>query len=237
MTIGRPTHPGEPALHAVIAVKRLDRAKSRLAQDFGPADRARLVLAMLSDTLRAARTVREIRTLTVVTPDPAVADTALRHGAVVLAEPEHSPPGIDGLNAALTAAAAELRRRHGSVALLALQADLPALRGDELTRALSAAPPTGRAIVVDHQRTGTAALLARDPARSLEPLFGPDSARRHVAAGAVELVGNWPGLRLDVDTAADLQRAIRLGAGPVTCEFLVEVGWTRPADCRPSLVR
>lgn len=203
-----------PALHAVIAVKRLDRAKSRLAAEFPGTQRSALVLAMLDDTLTAALAVPAVATVTVVTPDAAVADLAAGRGAIVHPEPEAS-----GLNAALGAAFITLRREHGPVDLLALQADLPALRSAELTEALAAAPAGRRSVVADHQRTGTAALIVRDGSAT-EPLFGPDSARRHVAAGALELTGDWPGLRLDVDTRADLARALELGAGPATSRFL-----------------
>lgn len=217
------------AVHAVIAVKRLDRAKSRLAGELPIGDRTRLVLAMLDDTLRAAGAVPNLHSLTVVTPDPAVAATARRRGASV--HPEPAGTG-DPLNTALADAATALRRRHGPTALLALQADLPALRTAELAQALAAAPNGRRSIVVDHLRAGTSALLLRDGEAALAPMFGPDSARRHLDSGAIELDGDWPGLRLDVDTAADLTAALRLGAGPATRALLTEIGWTPRTPCR-----
>ncbi|ONM49310.1 2-phospho-L-lactate guanylyltransferase [Nocardia donostiensis] len=214
------------AVHAVIAVKSLDRAKSRLAEHLRPPQRARLVLAMLADTVRAAAAVPAIASVTVVTPDPLVAELARSRGAMVHPEPvaqrSHSDP--DKLNTALDSAAAALRRRHGPVDLLALQADLPALRPDELAAMFTAAPPATRSLVVDHAGSGTAALLA--PAGiALRPRFGPGSARRHIGDGAAALGGDWPGLRLDVDTAADLDRALLLGAGTDTRALLCDIGW------------
>ncbi|WP_433657090.1 2-phospho-L-lactate guanylyltransferase [Nocardia sp. CA-128927] len=211
------------AVHAVIAVKSLDQAKSRLADRLRPEHRARLVLAMLADTLTATAAVPEIVSVTVVTPDPAVADLALSMGAAV--HPEPRTGGHDPLNSALADAAAGLRHRHGPVDLLALQADLPALRAEELTDVLTVAPRGLRSIVVDHAGTGTAALLVRDPIAALEPRFGPGSASKHIAAGAVDLTGDWPGLRLDVDTAEDLDLAIDLGAGCATSVALHDIGW------------
>ncbi len=131
----------------------------------------------------------------------------------------------DGLNTALTDAANALRHRHGPIELLALQADLPALRPDELSDMLTTAPAVVRSVVVDHTGSGTAALLVRDTAVPLDPRFGPESARRHIAAGAIDLLGDWPGLRLDVDTADDLDRAIELGAGNSTGTVLHDIGW------------
>ncbi|MWB99417.1 2-phospho-L-lactate guanylyltransferase, partial [Agromyces sp. MMS17-SY077] len=46
------------------------------------------------------------------------------------------------------------------------------------------------------------------------------SAAAHAASGHVPLDGVWPTLRLDVDTPADLDAALALGAGPATCAAL-----------------
>ncbi|MBF6470914.1 MULTISPECIES: 2-phospho-L-lactate guanylyltransferase [Nocardia] len=211
------------AVHAVIAVKSLDRAKSRLADRLRPEHRARLVLAMLADTVTATAAVGAVVSITVVTPDPAVADLARTLGADVHPEPRR--PGIDGLNAALAATADALRGAHGPIDLLALQADLPALRPEELSDMLAAAPRGLRSIVVDYEGSGTAALVVRDPVAALDPRFGPGSARSHIDAGAVDLSGDWPGLRLDVDTADDLDRAVALGAGNATRAVLHDIGW------------
>lgn len=216
-------------VHAVIAVKSLDRAKSRLAGELSPPHRARLVLAMLSDTLRAAGAVGAIGSVTVVTPDATVAELARARGAAVHPEPADRSPASgesDRLNVALTATADALRRRHGPIDLLALQADLPALRANELAEMLAAAP-AARSLVVDHTGTGTAALLAR-AGTPLSPRFGPASAARHIADGAVELGGDWPGLRLDVDTVADLDRVAALGAGADTRALLRAIGHRAP---------
>ncbi|WP_067797475.1 2-phospho-L-lactate guanylyltransferase [Nocardia beijingensis] len=211
------------AVHAVIAVKSLDRAKSRLADRLRPEHRARLVLAMLADTVTATAAVGEIVSVTVVTPDPAVADLARTLGAEVHPEPRRQH--ADGLNTALAATAAALRGAHGPIDLLALQADLPALRTEELSDMLAAAPRGLRSIVIDHEGSGTAALVVRDPVAALDPRFGPGSARSHIDAGAVDLAGDWPGLRLDVDTPADLDRAVALGAGTATRAVLHDIGW------------
>jgi len=211
------------AVHALIAVKHLDQAKSRLADRLPAPHRARLVLAMLADTVTAATAVPQIRSVTVVTPDPAVTDLVGALGAHAHPEPAVTSP--DGLNTALAAAAASLRAEHHTADLLVLQADLPALRPAELADMLATAPPHGRAIVTDHTGAGTAALLVRGGG-DLAPTFGVDSARRHIAAGAVELSGEWPGLRLDVDTAADLERVTELGAGSSTRAVLHDIGWS-----------
>ncbi|MFI5718254.1 2-phospho-L-lactate guanylyltransferase [Nocardia sp. NPDC051750] len=211
------------SVHAVIAVKTLDSAKSRLAGVLPPAHRSRLVLAMLTDTVRAAAAVPAVASVTVVTPDPVVAETTRALGADVHPEPAGAGADPDGLNIALADAATALRARHGAVGLLALQADLPALCPQELSAVLAAAPRDTRALVADHAGTGTAALLA-PPGVPLLPRFGRDSAHRHRAEGALELHGEWPGLRHDVDTAADLAAVQALGTGHETAGLLRELG-------------
>ncbi|NUS93082.1 MAG: 2-phospho-L-lactate guanylyltransferase [Nocardia sp.] len=214
-------------VHAVIAVKTLESAKSRLAGVLAPPLRSRLVLAMLTDTLRAAGAAPEIASITVVTPDPAVSRAARALGAAIHPEPRGIGTDPDGLNTALSAAATALRSRHGEVGLLALQADLPALRTAELSAVLATAPAGTRAFVADHAGTGTAALLA-PPGSGLRPRFGRDSAHHHHGDGAVRLRGDWPGLRHDVDTADDLAAVQALGAGPDTAALLDELGWPHP---------
>ena len=89
--------------------------------------------------------------------------------------------------------------------------DLPALRAADLLAALRQAPVAGRSFVRDADGSGTT-LLAAGPRSRLGPLFGPDSARRHLASGARELDAA-ASLRCDVDSAADLRRCLELGVG------------------------
>lgn len=210
-------------VHALMAVKHIDRAKSRLASVLSTEQRAQLVLAMFTDTVVAATAVPELLSLTVVTPDPLVAARARELGAHVLGEPA---AGVDPLNTALAAGAADVRDRYGPTHLLALQADLPALRAAELADVLTVAPIGARSVVIDHTGTGTAALLVRDTAVRLSPRFGADSARAHRDAGAVPLSGHWPGLRCDVDTPEDLETVRALGVGEFTTSTLCEFGFS-----------
>jgi len=127
--------------------------------------------------------------------------------------------GPGGLDADLLAAAAT--RPDASVAVL--MADLPALRASELAAALALAANADRSVVADADGTGTVLLTAR-PGRLLAPAYGPGSRARHVRLGARDLTGLLgtlvPGLRCDVDTTADLDRAVALGVGPETAAAL-----------------
>lgn len=221
----------------VIPVKRLSLAKTRLSAALGspapddllgdalpsndrppvrgqlPAN-GRIALAMASDTVRAALASTAVLTVVVVTDDQLAVDTLSALGARVVPDAPN-----DGLNAALRYGAdlATLQRPDDGVA--ALSADLAALRPKELTAALDAAAGHARAFVADVHGTGTT-LLSALPGSHLDPRFGVDSAQSHRRYGAHPLDGEWPGLRRDLDTPADLALAARLGLGPATAAEL-----------------
>lgn len=209
-TAGRGTGVG-----LIIAVKRLAAAKTRLAPVFAGDLREQVVLAMLLDTISAALAVPAVGSVTVVTPDADAAAAVRELGADVLLDP--TPVGHpDPLNHALAATEQALRDSVTNIAVL--QGDLPALRTAELAEAIAGASRHSRSFIADRHHTGTAALFAFGA--PLVPEFGVDSARRHADSGAVELSGEWPGLRCDIDTPEDLETARRLGVGPATTRIV-----------------
>jgi 2-phospho-L-lactate/phosphoenolpyruvate guanylyltransferase len=200
----------------VVPAKRLAAAKTRLTPltaTLPGADHPGLVLALLGDTVAAARASAAVGVVLVVTDDPRAAAVVTALGARTVGDEPDS-----GLNAALAHGAAAV---PGPVA--ALSSDLPALRPAELTAALQAAAAVPRAFVADAAGSGTTLLAVRDGA--LTPRFGPGSAAAHTAGGALPLDGNWPGLRRDVDTPDDLRAACRLGVGARTAGFLSATSW------------
>ena len=118
----------ERPMHAIVAVKSLRSAKSRLAGELDSDARADLVLAMLHDTLATVAAVSAIDSVTVVTPDPTVAALAYSVGVTVYADPAPDGARTNGatprteetLNAALSAAAADIRAKRGVVDLVAV---------------------------------------------------------------------------------------------------------------------
>jgi 2-phospho-L-lactate/phosphoenolpyruvate guanylyltransferase len=193
----------------IIPVKRLSIGKSRLRG--APADDA-LVLAIALDTVDAARESDAVERVLVVTADAAIAEAVGRLGAEIVADRPDA-----GLNPAIALGDTHAGSDRPRAALLA---DVPALRSAELTDALHKAAGTcTRAYVADHAGTGTTLLIA--PAGiELDPHFGPGSAAAHAASGAAALDGDWPSLRLDVDTAADLAAAAHVGLGRHTARVI-----------------
>jgi 2-phospho-L-lactate/phosphoenolpyruvate guanylyltransferase len=200
----------------VIPVKRLSAAKSRLRGAVPAARHGDLALAMVCDTAAAVVAASTVAELLVVTDDPAVAAAVGGLGARVVPD----QPGAD-LNAAMRFGADEVAGRSRFRAVLA--GDLPALRAGHLEAALAAV--RRRSFVPDAAGSGTV-LLAAPPGEPLRPLFGLGSAVAHASSGAAELTGDWPGLRQDVDTAADLVTVLALGAGRHTRELLGDLGLT-----------
>jgi 2-phospho-L-lactate guanylyltransferase len=201
---------------AVIPVKRLAAAKSRLRGAVPAARHADLALAMVLDTAVAVLAGDAVTELVVVTDDVVTAAAVTELGARVVPD---RPAG--GLNAAMRYGADEVAGPARFRAVLT--GDLPALRPGQMDAAL--ARVEGRSFVADAAGTGTV-LLAVPPGEPLEPRFGVGSAAAHARSGARALTGDWPGLRHDVDTPADLDAVLALGAGRHTCLLLRDLGLT-----------
>jgi len=200
----------------LVPIKHGAPAKTRLRGATGEqAQHAELVRAIQLDTLDAVLALGShplLGGLFVVSGRPA---------AALPAEIEILRDGGAGLNAALAGAATELARRYPGDGVMAMVGDLPALRPADLLTVLHEAPVTGRSFVRDADGSGTT-LLAAAPGSALTPRFGPDSASRHLASGAVELDAA-DSLRCDVDSASDLQRCLRLGVGMLTSQLVVDL--------------
>ena len=185
---------------AIIPVKALPLAKSRLGALLSGPERRALVLTMLSDVLAAVGATRSIAHVGVISADPTVLALASARGAEALLDHAHD------LNAALTQAAAHYAAR-GAVATLALPADIPLVQSREIDD-LIAVRTTARGMVIAPSRDGgTNALLAWPPL-ALPFLFGVGSQARHLAAaherGLAVREFRTAGMELDVDRPDDL---------------------------------
>jgi 2-phospho-L-lactate guanylyltransferase len=210
---------------AVIPVKSLGAAKSRLRGAVADSRHEELALAMVRDTVAAVSACAAVGDVLVVTDDPAAAAAVTALGA--RAVPDRSAAGLNAAMRFGADAVAGLARRRA-----VLTGDLPALRPGELGEALAAAGPA-RSFVADAAGTGTV-LLTAGVGTALDPRFGAGSAAAHAASAARPLTGLWPGLRQDVDTAGDLRTVLALGAGEHTCGLLRDLGLI--AECGFSAV-
>ena len=189
---------------AIVPIRGLASAKTRLGGELDAEERLSLVTLMLRRTLEATRDAAAISGTVVVTMDPQAAAMAKAHGAVGLVD------RLPGLNEAIRAARAVALAKEAT-AVVVVPADLARVSAANLDAFLESAgrtsAPTGLvAIVPDRHDEGTNVLLVSPPT-AVEPSFGVGSRAVHRAAAAlagtafVEIRGP---LILDVDTAADL---------------------------------
>ncbi len=187
---------------AIVPVKPLRRAKSRLSSVLGAEERLELSREMLNRVLEALAKVPEIERTLLVSRDSEAMALARHHGARTLSE----RPPID-LNQALQQAT-RAAVGSGASAVLVVPADLPLVTADDLRELVSLAESLPVVVIApDRRQAGTNALLA-SPAGLIEYAFGPSSFDRHralaLAAGARVLVCDRPGLALDLDLPEDL---------------------------------
>lgn len=198
----------------MVPLRALPAAKTRLAHTLSAEVHEDVVRALRVDTLAAARTASTVAGVVVVSDRPLPDEAELAADCFLV---QHSR----GLNGALRDAAAAVASRWPGDGVAALVGDLPALTAEQFEDALRRAAAHQRAFAPDAAGTGTT-LLTAAPGLALRPSFGTSSAARHLRLAVP--IDAPPGLRCDVDTAADLRSAAALGLGPATSAALARHG-------------
>lgn len=188
-------------LHAIVPVKALERAKSRLAGVLTPPERRMLVTEMLGRVL-AALGQPPVARAWVVSADPVVLALAAARGATPL------PEAAAGLNSALEYARLAARAA-GADALVVLPADVPLVAPGDVRALAGLLALADVALAPDTAGRGTNALALRAGA-DLPFAFGEGSAERHLqlaaARGLAARLYHSPSLALDVDDQPSLAR-------------------------------
>lgn len=188
---------------AIVPVKPLQRAKSRLAKVLNRDERASLSRQLLEHTLRTLADVSQVERTLVISRDSEVLSIARGLGARTVAE-----WGNPQLDKALVRASL-VARGYGVSAVLVLPADLPLLSRLDIEKLLSlSGNPPEVVLAPDRRGTGTNAILSSPPGL-IDYDFGPDSFQQHVekatAAGARVEICHLPSLELDLDVPDDLE--------------------------------
>ena len=192
---------------AVVPLKNLSQAKSRLAPLLSDLERRNLVVAMFGDVLAALKQAKGLSEIFVVADG--LGDRL--DGVSLILEVENR-----GYDEAVAAALAD-PRVFGAEAMLVLPGDLPMVRPGDIEAFIGKfsckeskigklVGPTVR-IAPARDGDGTNALLLAPPGL-MASQFGPGSFARHRAAAealisTVEIVAP-PGLAFDIDTPQDL---------------------------------
>lgn len=187
----------------LVPLKSTTRGKSRL--DVSADLRQRLALAMALDTVSAAAACGAV--VAVVDDETDAAALAGISGVRVhLTSVSGLNESIrDGLKALSGLSGQPSTSGAGQTANVAvLPGDLPSLQPEELGQVLERCARHRYSVVADHQGVGTT-LLAATELGALDPQYGPDSYRRHRAAGAAAIeLPTGSSLRWDVDVVVDL---------------------------------
>jgi 2-phospho-L-lactate guanylyltransferase len=198
---------------ALVPVRSLSGAKSRLGEPLDAEERADLILALLQRTVEQALAATRLAGVVVVSLDEDLLHRALAMGAATLLQE------TDGLNDGLDEA--RLAAGAGATAVIVLPADLPAVAASAIDQLAEAAELAHLgsperpvvALVPDQHGTGTNALLLAPP-DAIPFCFGDGSRAAHAAAaeaaGASYLELDGP-LTFDLDTADDLLEADKRG--------------------------
>jgi 2-phospho-L-lactate guanylyltransferase len=189
---------------ALVPLKDLVEAKTRLAGLLRPSERRALAQAMVEDVLAVLASHPEISRVVLLSDDPGAHLLAENYGAEYW--PETGFSGI-GLNALLTEAAQRLLDQ-GCEALVILHGDLPLLRAEDITAVVREHRAGGELLIgCDRAGRGTN-LLVLDRATLPGFHFGEGSCALHLAAarqaGIPARVVKRQGIGLDVDEPADL---------------------------------
>ena len=190
-------------MRAILPLKDLVAAKTRLGGILTAAERRSLMQAMVEDVLGVLAGHEQIESITLVSDDPGAAHLCVAYGANYLDE---RALGCTGLNPVLEATVDTLIS-CGDAPLMILHGDLPLLEQSDIS-AVIAAQAAGGGVVIGTDRAGTGTNLLAFGGTSRPRLnFGSDSCRRHqqaVTPGTPVQVLHRVGIGLDVDEPQDI---------------------------------
>ena len=202
---------------AVVPLKNLKLAKSRLSNILAEGERQALVLAMFDDVLVSLKESHFIEKIFLV------ADKYFNLVADVQMITEIKNRGYDE---AIIEALKDSRVNQAQ-AMLILPADLPLVSRDELNTLIRDQEDRSIRIAGARDQDGTNALVMKPPSL-LATSFGVGSFERHkkfAKALSVKIEEiNLPGLSFDVDTEKDLIDFVQTKSDTRTYRFLDESG-------------
>lgn len=215
-------------VQALVPLKDLVQAKTRLAGLLRPSERRALAQAMAEDVLSTLCLHPEVERVTLLSDDPGAAMLAQKYAAVFMSE---NSLGCTGLNRVVAAATQEILV-DSAPELLVLHGDLPLLDADDITAVLAQRQRLGGLVIgCDRHRRGSN-LLAFDRRSVPQFCFGTDSCQRHQQAaselGIDSSVILRPGIALDVDEALDMAQLMaslnRAGQHSAALLYKTELG-------------
>jgi 2-phospho-L-lactate guanylyltransferase len=192
---------------ALVPLKRLDYAKTRLATVLDPPTRVRVMRALLSHTLEVVQAAPSVARVTLVSSAVEAPAIAAEHGV------GHFDDRALPWNDALAAAMAEVQ----GDAVAIVSADVPLLTTTDVEAYVGALTEHG-AVIARATDAGTNG-VAMHPVGAMRTTFGSKgSAALHAElareAGLTPVTLDLEGMAHDLDTAADLNEVLRHAMSP-----------------------
>ena len=195
------------SLWAIIPVKPLKHAKSRLSTVLLPEERYQLAQAMFRHVLSVVMQARSVAGALVISRDTKALAIGRELGAKTLQESAES-----NLNPALLRATMVLISWRAD-AVLVLPADLPFINDVDIAQLVRLSTDRSIVIATDSEQDGTNALLVRPPG-AIGYAYGAGSYARHIETAERKDIAvqryESPRTRLDIDVPADLRMYRRL---------------------------
>ena len=192
------------SLWAIIPVKPLKNAKSRLSHVLTPDQRYEFAQAMFRHVLSVVTSVSSVTGVVVISRDTKALSIAREMGAKTIQESM-----VSDLNPALMRATAVVKSWRADSVLI-LPADLPFVSVDDIKAMIRLSHANNSSIVIatDDEGDGTNALLVRPPGL-IEYSYGAGSFHKHIEhayqVGASVVSYFSERLALDIDVPGDLQ--------------------------------
>jgi len=204
-------------VHAVVPLKALSRAKTRLSPILSPRERQILSLKMLEDVLYALTSSNNVNRIVLISPDTMIKQHFKNYDVKFLTERS------SGLNQAVEQAT-EWCVNNGAGSVLVSLADIPLLCAADLDELVKLKKDS--CVVICPSVNGGTNLLLRSPPEIIPTKYGAQSFGKHlreaydrnVAVGVF-----WsPHMAFDIDTPRHLKRFVKQVYDTHSFRFLQE---------------
>jgi 2-phospho-L-lactate guanylyltransferase len=187
---------------AIVPMKPLDAAKTRLSLVLNESQRARLASGLFHHTLDILTGWESLAGIMVVSADPQIWEIAVKYQVNIYKEPD-----VPGLNTSLNRASVETQRL-GAETILVIPGDLPFLDRVSLQSMLDVSKQSPCVVIAPNKsRTGTNVLLV-SPNGVIPYYYGENSFRRHFEAAMTAQIPvftvDLAPLAIDIDLPEDL---------------------------------
>lgn len=198
---------------AVVPIKYLEDAKSRLAGCLALQARRCLVLTLLRHVLKTLHASTSIHKIIVVTPDPTVLHEVESLSISGILQTE------TGLNAAIRLGR-DIALQYGARTMVVLLPDLPLLTVADVDTLIEASSEASVVLAPDRHHAGTNAMVLRPPG-AIDPAFGVNSLHAHRSRaherGLSLREHHSIGTSFDLDTETDLEELRHLPGNGIGC--------------------